>query len=96
MLARSSVDGREHGEMPKLPMAGEGMIEIRQVLAAAYGGTNMHLANGMLTHAVEVDANGNETRVLCGRVKLESICDMNVRGQPTCPVCARKLPKEKR
>ncbi len=66
-------------------------IEIRQVLAAAYRGSNIQLANGLLTHAVEVVAGGREVRVLCGRVKLDNLCDMNVKGPPTCSRCAHKL-----
>ena len=75
-------------------------IEIRQVVAAAYKTLlyPMQLAReGCLTHAVEVDPNGSDTRVLCGRVKLDSMCNTPDRTAkvPTCSLCARKLQKDR-
>jgi len=70
-------------------------IEIRQVAATAYKTQpHMRLAReGCLTHAVELDPNGSDMRVLCGRVKLDSMCDTPMKGStvPTCQRCARKL-----
>jgi hypothetical protein len=73
-------------------------IEIRQVVAAAYKTQPMPMQlarEGCLTHAVEVDPNGSDTHVLCGRVKLDSVCQTPVRGStiPTCARCVRKLQK---
>jgi hypothetical protein len=49
------------------------------------------------THACEVNAEGFAVRVLCGRVKLENVCnDLNALPTdqtPTCAACARKLAK---
>ena len=68
-------------------------IETREVLAGAYkrGVRDTRL----LTHAVEVDERGRELRVLCSRVKFDSLADRGSltefqRGfEPTCPACAR-------
>lgn len=78
---------------------GANVIEIREVLAAAYLGPNKGPWTGhrMLTHAVEVDEEGRELRVLCGRVLLESLADAGSlspgerHGVPTCPQCAAKV-----
>jgi len=64
-------------------------IEVRGVLAGAYASQKL---DSLLTHAVEVDEAGNDVRVLCSRVKLENICDLNEGERPTCPVCAKRAP----
>jgi hypothetical protein len=66
--------------------------ETRNVLAAAYTARNPH---SMLSHSVEVDDAGDDVRVLCRRVKLESaVCDdVAADAVPTCPVCAARLAK---
>ncbi len=47
------------------------------------------------THACEVNANGFAIRVLCGRVKLESVCNdlyaLPDNQIPTCKQCLKKL-----
>lgn len=71
-------------------------IETRAVLAAAYLGPNKgrYIGHRMLTHAVEVDDNDHDVRVLCGRVELDSLADRNAgdwRVAPTCESCVRRL-----
>lgn len=64
-------------------------IDIRGVLAGAY--KNQRL-DKCLNHAVEVDADGREVRVLCGRVKLDHIVDKYEESGPlTCATCAKRL-----
>lgn len=63
--------------------------ETHSVLAGAYKSRD---PRSMLSHAVEVDADGNELRVRCGRVKLDSLagrCAMDPLERPACPRCAR-------
>jgi hypothetical protein len=47
------------------------------------------------THACEVNEEGFAVRVLCGKVKLENVCnDLNALPAdqtPTCEACARRL-----
>jgi hypothetical protein len=65
------------------------------VLAGAYR-TRLPPAASLLTHACEVDTDGFPTRVLCRRVKLDSICAdlcMASGEAPTCPVCRVRLEK---
>lgn len=45
------------------------MLESREVLADAYARKRHYR---MLSHAVELDTDGRELRVLCRRVKLDS------------------------
>ena len=71
-------------------MAADARIETRAVLASAY---TRQYRGRLLTHAVEVE-DGMETRVLCGRVKLDSIADRyadDPRAVPTCLICYRRL-----
>lgn len=68
-------------------------IETWDVLAGAYLGKSPRL-DSCLTHAVEVDANGDPVRVLCGRVKLENLCQQIPEGDPiTCKTCAKRAAK---
>ncbi len=63
--------------------------ETRAVLAGAYKSN----AKSVLTHSVEVDAEGNELRVHCGRVELDHIADKysgDTTEAPTCPRCAKR------
>lgn len=63
--------------------------ETREVLAGAYASKN---PKSLLTHAVEVDQDGRELRVACGRVELDNIADHysgDVTRQPTCSRCRR-------
>jgi hypothetical protein len=64
-------------------------VTVHGVLAGAYRGHNWRGVDVrvFLTHA---SADGGET-ALCGRVKAGSLCDQQVKGAPTCPVCARKV-----
>lgn len=72
-------------------------VETREVLAGAYLRGRMA---SMLTHAVEIGADGAEARVLCGRVRLDSIADAGSLGiggrdePPTCRVCASRDPRK--
>jgi hypothetical protein len=68
-------------------------IGVRAVLAAAYPGGNRSNPATTLTHAVACGATGEEIRVLCSRVRLESLCDVAESGPPTCPTCARRAAK---
>jgi len=72
--------------------------EVRWVLAATY----VRKTSPCLTHAVEVDARGYETRVLCRNVQLDSICDSGATTSvqeaagPTCVTCAKRLAKARK
>jgi hypothetical protein len=75
-------------------------IGVRAVLAGAYrgnggrrGGMGQREGRAMLTHAVACNVAGEEIRVLCAGVKLESLCDVAESGPPTCPTCARRAAK---
>ena len=50
-----------------------------------------------LTHAVEIDDARKVVRVLCGKVKIDSVCmndDTQITSDlPTCTPCARRLAK---
>lgn len=69
--------------------------ETRAVLADAYGPRRS--AQTLLTHAVELDEEDREVRVLCNRVKLDSLADRFALSEadrqalPTCAVCARAV-----
>lgn len=78
------------------------MIETRSVLAGAYegGARRKHAPPGKcLTHSIEVDEAGRDVRVLCGRVRLDSIADAGAdepeerASRPTCEPCERKDPR---
>lgn len=64
------------------------------VLAGAYLEPNL-TKNRLLTHACEVDESGRAIRVLCNKVKLDSICPYKseATAEPTCPSCLRKVKK---
>ena len=69
-------------------------ITVHGVLAGAYrgnGGRGMGPRDGAptLSHA---SADGGRT-ALCGRVREDSLCDLEEEGAPTCSVCAKKLAK---
>ena len=69
-------------------------IQTREVLAATYVGPNK--GRTMLSHAVEVGAEGEIIRVLCGRVSELSIADeyaQDITKAPTCKPCRAKLKK---
>jgi hypothetical protein len=75
-------------------------IGVRAVLAGVYrgnrgrrGGMGPREGQATLTHAVACNAAGEEIRVLCAGVKLESLCDVAESGPPTCPTCARRAAK---
>jgi hypothetical protein len=68
-------------------------VGVRNVLAGAYRGRGRLDGAPMLSHAVAVDCGGNEIGVLCGRIPLESLCDLAESGPPTCPTCARRAAK---
>lgn len=72
-------------------------IQTREVLAAAYLGPNK--GRTMLSHAVEVSAEGAIIQVLCGRVSELSIADeyaQDITKAPTCKPCQAKLKKLRR
>jgi hypothetical protein len=69
------------------------LVQTRTVLAGAYLKRYPHTT---LSHAVEVDSAGNELRVLCGRVALDSLADPyanDTNEKPTCATCARRDPR---
>jgi hypothetical protein len=68
-------------------------VGVRAVLAGAYLGRRRGGDGSMLLHAVAVDCVGEEIGVLCGRIPLESLCDLAESGPPTCPTCARRAAK---
>jgi hypothetical protein len=63
-------------------------ITVHGVLAGAYKGGRMSL-KATLTHA---SADQGST-ALCGKVKADSLCDLEMEEPPTCPACARKMAK---
>jgi hypothetical protein len=69
-------------------------IETRVLLGAVYRGLRSRTyPHRMLSHAVEVDDDGVEVRVLCGRVQLESLADPlagDTAERPTCQACLRR------
>ena len=48
-----------------------------------------------LTHAVRLSASGEMVEVLCGRAKIDSVCEdstlHSVTKDPTCATCVAKL-----
>jgi hypothetical protein len=63
--------------------------ETRAVLAGAYRGKG--LDRSTLTHLVGIDAAGNDVRVKCRGVKIDSLADPYASDPdvaPTCPRCA--------
>lgn len=69
-------------------------IQTRGVLAGAYSAKN---PKSMLTHALEIDADGRSVRVLCSkRVNVDNLCDEyaysaeELAEAPTCPGCLAK------
>ncbi len=83
--------------------AGGGLYETREVLAGAYSERS---PKSFLTHTVEVTPDrtggapergvGGDIRVLCRRVKLESMADPyagSTERKPTCPVCLARDPR---
>ncbi len=63
------------------------VYETRAVLADAYQNRGP-----MLTHAVRLDADGNEVDALCGRVQVDSLADRfasDPHAPPTCPRCVK-------
>ncbi len=76
------------------------MIVVRHVLAGAYRGSQRGRFGGPRkdvvprSHAVEVDERGDPVRVLCGRVNVDSLSDLDESGSPTCLACARRMSKK--
>ena len=69
--------------------------ETRAVLGGAYKAKS---PKNLLTHSVEVDDEGNEQKVLCGRVNPDSLADSNahpVDAVPSCPRCQKTLLSKK-
>jgi hypothetical protein len=68
--------------------------ETRAVLAGAYRATRGHSPGPdrtTRTHLVGIDAAGNDVRVKCRGVKIDSLADTyagDVNAAPTCPRCA--------
>lgn len=88
-LAPFSVRGAVVHLAPRRPPT----FEVRGVLAGAYAARS---PKSLLIHAVEVDERGRELRVLCERVKLDSLVDrhgMSGETAPTCRTCATRLAK---
>lgn len=72
-------------------------IGVRAVLAGAYQGYGRNMGprpdRATLTHAVALDAFGEEVGALCLGVRFENLCDLAESGPPTCPTCARRAAK---
>lgn len=62
------------------------IVKVFHVLAGAYVGKDPPLSS-TLAHAAEVDREGWPTRVLCGRVRLESLAEVDRDEAVTCPRC---------
>ncbi len=69
-------------------------LETREVEAAAYLGPNK--GRTMLSHSVEVGADGMVIRVLCGRVSELSIADKYAQDTTLDPTCKNCLSKRKK
>lgn len=71
------------------------IVKTRAVAGAARRVKGTERAN--LTHAVTENRDGQEGRVLCGRVKLANLLDdphaTDEDAKPTCPVCLDKDPR---
>lgn len=66
------------------------IYQTRSVLAGAY--KSRKSLTSTLTHKVEVDEQGTEIRVVCGRVELDHISDVwsgDANAAPTCPRCLK-------
>ncbi len=79
---------------PRLP-SGTVAYDVRDVLAGAYRGKDLG-ERTLLSHALYVDANGDETKpsTACGRVKSERLVDVHGMraGSPiTCEECAVRV-----
>lgn len=61
---------------------------VHGLLAGAYKGGRQSLT-AMLTHA----STDEGVTALCGKVKADSLCDMEESEPPTCPHCLRKIAK---
>jgi hypothetical protein len=70
-------------------------LEVRHVLAGAYPKSERFDGTGsLLRHAVVCDGSGRAKRVLCGRVRLDSLADVGATEpgeQATCPRCVAAL-----
>jgi hypothetical protein len=69
-------------------------IQTRAVMAAAYKNKKL---DSCLTHSVVLDEEGNDLKVLCGKVKIDNLADMyseDHTAAPTCKICAAKLAKQ--
>lgn len=72
-------------------------IETREVLADAYAAKTS--TGTYLRHAVAVDNDGRAVRVLCNRVKLDSLADSEAGdpdAEPTCKPCRSAWKRTKR
>lgn len=63
-------------------------LESREVLAAALPAHRLN-ASQYLRHAVEVDRETGELRLLCKSVKTESLADANAGDRNNPPTCKR-------
>ena len=69
---------------------------VTKAVASARSGFNngMMARVGALTHVVNADTN----EVLCSRIKRSALLDdrneCDVNGKPTCPVCAKRDPRQ--
>jgi hypothetical protein len=68
-------------------------IGVRAVLAGVYRAGALD-RRAPLTHAIALDAAGNELHLLCAGVRsVDHLCDVAEKGPPTCPTCARRAAK---
>lgn len=70
------------------------VLKSSEVFAGAYS-----RLDNTLTHGVELGVDGFAVRVMCKRVKLDSVCAtqdscMVSDEPPTCPTCARRWARE--
>lgn len=59
---------------------------------------NLKTLDAHKTHTVEVTETDTLIRVLCGKVKLDNVCEVddNLGQIPTCGTCAKRLEKIKK
>lgn len=75
---RALIDG---DPVPQVP------LRVHGVLAAAYPGGKRSNPKATLTHA----AVGDDLTAICGLVRPDMLCDVEVEGAPSCKVCAEHV-----
>ena len=97
-MKRSLVDAARRVAPRGRTTSEVGGYQTREVLAAAYPGRRRSKPKTMLTHTVQVNLSGSVIRVLCCRVRLDSLADEysgDPHAVPTCPICWGRDPRRR-